>query len=128
MIRTLRSYVALVILSGFGVLAYDILLLQAALPGMERPYDLLIWLRDADLHEASLSLMSQYSPQYRAREFPELNQGISRQEYDELVDYALDLGFEHLLVQGFESQGHYLPDFERKNPFEPRSPHDTENP
>ncbi len=83
-------------------------------------YDLLLWLRDEKLLDIPLSLMCQYSPQYRANEYPELRRTVTAEEYREIVDYALNLGFDHLLVQEFESQQVYLPDFEREDPFHQR--------
>ncbi len=65
-----------------------------------------------------VSLMSQYSPQHKARHYPEINRSLTPAEYYELVDYALDLGFETLFTQDISSTDTYLPDFDRENPFE----------
>lgn len=80
-------------------------------------YDFLLWLRDEGMTDVTLSLMSQYSPQHRAHEFPELATRISRNEYKEVVRFAVDLGFTHLLTQGLDSSDLYLPDFQREQPF-----------
>lgn len=84
-------------------------------------YDLLLWLKDEGLTDIPLSLMSQYTPQYRASEYPEIARTLSMREYEELVQYAVDLGFEHLLVQECESQNVFLPDFTRQEPFAQRT-------
>lgn len=65
-----------------------------------------------------VSLMSQYSPRYHACDVPDMNRPLSAEEYNSLVDYAADLGMEHLYIQHIESQTHYLPDFQKNNPFE----------
>ncbi len=65
-----------------------------------------------------VSIMSQYSPQYRACDYPEINRTLTKNEYDEITDYALDLGLENAFVQELESQEHYLPDFDQERPFE----------
>lgn len=80
-------------------------------------YDFLLWMRDEGMQDATLSLMSQYSPQYRANEYPELRGRIGMDEYKKIVEYALELGFENLLTQGLGSSEIYLPDFRRKRPF-----------
>ncbi len=80
-------------------------------------YDVLIELSERGLHEATLSIMSQYSPKYKAASYDELNTTISESEYNSIVEYASSLGFENILAQEFESQSNYLPDFERKKPF-----------
>jgi putative pyruvate formate lyase activating enzyme len=65
--------------------------------------------------------MAQYSPQYKACEYPEINRTLTEEEYDEVVEYALALGLEYAFVQECESQGHYLPDFAKARPFNPAS-------
>lgn len=72
----------------------------------------------ADLSpDAFVSIMSQYSPQYRASDYPEINRTLTRDEYGQVMDYALDLGLENAFVQEVESQEHYLPDFALEDPF-----------
>ena len=67
-----------------------------------------------DIH---VSIMSQYSPQYKASACPEINRTLTDDEYDEIISYALELGLENAFIQKFESQSHYLPDFDQKRPF-----------
>jgi putative pyruvate formate lyase activating enzyme len=67
-----------------------------------------------------VSLMSQYSPQYKACKYPGLNRTLTRAEYDEITEYALDLGLENAFIQELESQEHYLPDFAQESPFNVR--------
>lgn len=64
-----------------------------------------------------ISLMSQYSPQYKAKNYPEINSTINPNEYNEIVEYARELGFNNLLIQEIESNKVYLPDFGKKEPF-----------
>ncbi|MFZ1042292.1 MAG: radical SAM protein [Anaerolineales bacterium] len=64
-----------------------------------------------------LSIMSQYSPQHKASKYPEINRTLTKEEYNEITEYALDLGLEHAFVQEIESQTACLPDFEQVNPF-----------
>jgi putative pyruvate formate lyase activating enzyme len=72
----------------------------------------------ADLsRDISISIMSQYSPQYKARIYPEINRTLVQDEYDQIVEYALELGLENAFVQELESQAHYLPDFDQERPF-----------
>jgi putative pyruvate formate lyase activating enzyme len=69
-----------------------------------------------------VSIMSQYSPQHRAADYPEINRRLTKGEYDEIIDYALDLGLENAFVQELESQDHYLPDFDLAQPFDSACP------
>ena len=80
-------------------------------------YEFLLWLRDEGMTEATISLMSQYSPQYHAKQYPELTRPITVKEYEELVAFADKIGFENVLIQEMESQDAFLPDFKREQPF-----------
>lgn len=102
-----------------GVAKRGLIIRHLLLPdNLADSYDFLLWLKDAGMIDASLSIMSQYSPRHRAMEFPELRSRVSAREYREVVKFALDLGFENLLVQGLDSSDFYLPDFEKERPFE----------
>lgn len=48
-----------------------------------------------------LNIMSQYSPQYKARKFPDIARRISRAEYKEVVDRARKEGLTNLDIQGY---------------------------
>ena len=65
-----------------------------------------------------VSIMSQYSPQYRACDYPGINRTLTAAEYDEITDFALDLGLENAFVQELASQENYLPDFTQEKPFD----------
>ena len=65
-----------------------------------------------------MSLMSQYSPQHRAREFPGINRTLTEEEYDQVLDFAVALGLENVFIQELESHAHYLPDFAQPRPFD----------
>jgi len=64
-----------------------------------------------------VSIMSQYSPQYKACKYPEINRTLTQAEYDEITEYALDLGLENAFVQELESQEQCVPDFAQDSPF-----------
>jgi len=67
-----------------------------------------------------VSLMAQYSPQYKARDLPPLDRAITEREYEAVLEMALDLGLERCFVQAVESKAAFLPDFSRADPFETR--------
>jgi putative pyruvate formate lyase activating enzyme len=48
---------------------------------------------------------------------PALGRRLTAQEYNQILDFALDLGFENLFIQKV-SENHLTPDFDRENPFE----------
>lgn len=60
-----------------------------------------------------ISLMNQYTPMPGIGDkYPELNHTVTAQEYDELVDYAIDLGVENGFIQeGGTASESFIPDF-----------------
>ncbi len=79
--------------------------------------DTLRWIKANLSVNVTISLMAQYSPQYEARRFNELNRRINRAEYDRAVDLCWELGFENVFIQDFQSQDLGLPDFSEDEPF-----------
>jgi len=68
--------------------------------------------------ETFMSIMSQYSPVYKAVDFTEINCSISKKEYDELLDYAIALNLDNAFFQELVSQNIYFPDFKnQETPF-----------
>ncbi|MDP2934779.1 MAG: radical SAM protein, partial [bacterium] len=64
-----------------------------------------------------ISLMTQYEPVFRAREFSEINRRITEDEFEKVHNYQLELGLTKGWVQEMESQKVFLPDFTKDNPF-----------
>ncbi|HMK49077.1 MAG TPA: hypothetical protein VK435_03410, partial [Thermodesulfovibrionales bacterium] len=101
-----------------GLAVRGLLVRHLVLPGnLENSRQCLAFLADLtpDIH---VSIMSQYSPQYKACDFPEINRTLTEDEYDEITDYALELRLENAFIQKLESQDSYLPDFDRERPFD----------
>jgi len=103
-----------------GVAVRGVLVRHLVLPDdLSGSFDFLLWLKDEGMTDITLSLMSQYSPQYRASLHPEINRPLAPKEYQDIVDFAERLSFEHVLVQEMESRSVFLPDFRRQDPFLP---------
>lgn len=66
--------------------------------------------------ELPISIMGQFTP-HQHFEDENLNRYLSKEEYDEVIDYALSLGFKNLLIQELNQNNDFLPDFNCKNPF-----------
>lgn len=65
-----------------------------------------------------LSLMSQYNPAYKAKEFPEINRTLTKEEYEKVLGMVEDLKFEDGWIQEFGRSAKCLnPDFRQENPF-----------
>ena len=66
--------------------------------------------------EITLSLMRQYVPVYRAKEYPEINRRVTEEEWQKVFAYSQKLGFHQGWVQD-EEDSSFLPDFQKDNPF-----------
>jgi len=61
--------------------------------------------------ELTLSLMGQYYPAGKAKNYKELTRGITLSEYFEVVDTAVELGFTKLYTQEISSSDTWTPNF-----------------
>ena len=64
-----------------------------------------------------ISLMSQYTPVAKVRHHPLLGRRINKDEYKQILDFALKLGFKNLFIQEV-NEYKLTPDFDRDNPFD----------
>lgn len=100
-----------------GIALRGLLVRHLVMPGLlENSRRCLRFLADLspDIH---VSIMSQYSPQYKACNFPEISRSLTEDEYDDITGYALGLGLENAFIQELKSRDYYLPDFDRERPF-----------
>ncbi len=100
-----------------GIAVRGLLVRHLVLPGcLENSRRCLGFLSDLS-PDMFISIMAQYSPQYKACRYPQINRTLTQAEYDEITDYALDLGLENAFVQELESQEQCVPDFAQESPF-----------
>ena len=96
-----------------GQLMRGVLVRHLVLPGHRHESIALVrrlWTAFGDA--VQLSLMRQYTPLYRAAEFPPLHRQLTTFEYESVVAAARELGMERVYVQGAEAVGaQYVPDF-----------------
>jgi len=69
---------------------------------------------DKNIH---LSLMSQYCPLNQAQKYHEINCPLKKEEWQEICDYAIALGFENGWIQDELSNKILIPDFKKITPF-----------
>jgi len=50
-----------------------------------------------------ISIMNQYTPLSHVENYPEINRKVTEEEYEEVVDYAIELGVENGFVQEGET-------------------------
>ena len=97
-----------------GIMVRGVLVRHMVLPGARKDsMKLLDWLWQSFGDSVYLSLMSQYTPMYRAKEFHHLKRCLTTFEYESVVDYALKLGFSRCFVQEKKSASKiYVPDWQ----------------
>lgn len=98
-----------------GILQKGVIIRHMVLPGQRTDsIRLLHWMAD-HLEKGSflLSLMSQYTPFYHAKEFPEINRRITTYEYEKVLDEAIRLGLTDGYMQEKSSaKEEYTPPFD----------------
>lgn len=84
------------------------------LPGcMEDSKQIIRYLYETYGDTIYISIMNQYTPLPHVVRWPELNRRITEAEYDELVDYAIDLGVENGFIQEGETASEsFIPPFD----------------
>lgn len=112
-IEEMLSQTGPVVLDENGNIQKGVIIRHLILPGQtENSKRVLDYIKD-HFEGAWVSLMAQYVPMGNARNFPEINRPITQDEYDEVVDYMLDLGLEDGFIQETESaDSKYTPKFD----------------
>jgi putative pyruvate formate lyase activating enzyme len=100
-----------------GIARKGIIIRHLVLPGMvENSLAVLALIKEHISVQVPISVMAQYTPMEAMQDHPQLGRRITRDEYDCVVDYACDLGFETIFCQDVDNR-HMAPDFGREMPF-----------
>lgn len=99
-----------------GLIQKGLIVRHLVLPGnTQDSLHLLDWLSTHLSKDAfSLSLMSQYTPFYRAASYPEINRRLTTLEYQRVLAYAQELGFSGYRQQRCSAREEYTPSFDGK--------------
>ena len=97
-----------------GLLKKGTIVRHLTLPGcMEDSKSILKYLHETYGEQIYISIMNQFTPLQNVAGYPELNRKITEEEYEELIDYAIDLGIEQGFVQeGETAEESFIPDFD----------------
>jgi len=72
------------------------------LPGhADEAIENLAWIATELSNKVPVSIMSQFTPAYKALETPPFNRGVTEEEYESVAEAAADFGFENGWTQGF---------------------------
>lgn len=104
-----------VLFDGRGIMQRGVIVRHLVLPGhAEESKEIVRYLYETYGDRIYLSLMNQYTPMPGiGLHFPELARTVRPKEYDEVVDYAIDLGVENGFIQeGETAKDSFIPEFD----------------
>ena len=95
-----------------GMITKGVIIRHLVLPNnIENSKKVLKWIYDNLDRRIYVSVMTQYFPTYKAKEFKEINRKLSKSEYNEIEKYIYELGIENGYMQDFseENEEQYVP-------------------
>lgn len=96
-----------------GMMKRGVIVRHLVMPGnIEDSKKIIKYLYERYGDKIILSIMNQYTP-VRRLEYKELNRKVRREEYDEVINYAYDLGIRNAFIQEDDTQEEsFIPDFD----------------
>lgn len=96
-----------------GLMKKGIIVRHLMLPGLkEDTKKILEYLYNTYKDNIYISIMNQYTPVKTFENYKELNNKITDTDYDEIINYAIDLGIKKAFIQEGETQSEsFIPDF-----------------
>ena len=112
-IEEMYKQVRNVVIDDDGMLKKGVIVRHLVLPGnIEDSKKIIKYLYDKYGDKIIISIMYQYTP-VRCLEYSELNRKVNDFEYDEVVNYAYDLGVRNCFIQeGNTQDSSFIPDFD----------------
>ncbi len=96
-----------------GIMTNGVIVRHLTLPGyLEDSKEIIKYLYETYGDQLYISIMNQYTPLPHVKDYPEINRRITEEEYEELVDYAIELGVENGFIQeGETASDSFIPEF-----------------
>ena len=97
-----------------GILKKGVVVSHLVLPGYTADSkEIIKYLYDTYGNSIYISIMSQFTPILGLENYPELQRKLTEKEYDEVVDFAIELGVENGFIQeGDVAKESFIPDFD----------------
>lgn len=97
-----------------NIMQKGIIVRHLVLPGnVADSKDVLKYLYETYGDHIFISIMNQYTPLPHVAKYPELNRKVTEAEYDEIVNFAIDLGIENGFIQDGETADEsFIPEFD----------------
>lgn len=113
-IKEMYNQVGNPVLDENGIMKKGLIIRHLVLPNnLQNSKDILKWINDNMDKNVFVSVMAQYFPTHMAKEFPEINRKLTKEEYEEIEDYLYSLDLDNGYIQELgEHEEEYVPDFE----------------
>ena len=97
-----------------GIMKKGMIVRHLLLPGcIEDSKGVLKYLYETFGDSVFISIMNQYTPLSHVKQYPELNRKVTEEEYEEVVDFAIELGIENGFIQeGETAEESFIPAFD----------------
>lgn len=97
-----------------GIMKKGVIVRHLVLPSyVQNSMQVIKYLHQTYEHEVYMSIMNQYTPMPYVSKYPEINRTVTEAEYDEVINYAVQLGVENAFVQeGTAARESFIPLFD----------------
>ena len=113
-IKEMYNQVGSPVLDENGMIKKGLIIRHLVLPSnIQNSKDVLKWINDNMDKNVFVSVMAQYFPTHKAKEFSEINRKLTMDEYKEIENYLYSLDLDNGYIQELgEHEEEYVPDFE----------------
>ena len=97
----MQKQVGVAVADDTGIMKRGLMIRHLVMPSdVSCTKEVMVWIADNLPKETYINLMSQYTPMFRAKDYPEINRRITNQEYRDAVASARSAGLTNLKLQG----------------------------
>ena len=97
-----------------GMLLKGVIVRQMLIPGLiDDSKKIINYLVENYNDDIFVSIMNQYTPTNNLNKYPEIDKIVDKNDYEELIDYAIDIGIKNGFMQEGETQKtSFIPEFD----------------
>ena len=114
-IKEMYNQVGIPIIDENGIMKKGLMIRHLVLPNqLQNSKNVLKWINDNMDKKVFVSVMAQYFPTHKAKNFQEINRKLTKEEYNEIEQYLYSLDLENGYIQELgEHEEEYVPDFSK---------------
>ncbi len=105
-ILEMHRQVGVAIPAADGILRRGLIIRHLVMPNrVSGAVNVMKWIAENLPHDTYVNIMSQYTPVFKAKDYPKIARRITYEEYDEVVQAAKSFGLKRLDIQGYPKPG-----------------------